>query len=127
MTSFSTTEGNKQVYDVELTGTTEHVIVASASNKVSRVIESIVLSSDGTSDAVTVRIKNGSTVLFPLLDGATLDPAANLNDIPSLFVIDNYPRPLLGGHSITAQCVTGGHLWISIVLVEQITQHVASR
>lgn len=121
MTSFVATEGKKTVYDVELTGTTEHTVVPAISKKTARTIESILFSSDGTSDTVTLRIKNGSTVLLPLLDGAVLDPANNLESIPNLFQIEGYPRPILEGESITAQCVTGGHLWVSIVMVEQIT------
>lgn len=119
MTSFVRTEGRKVVYDKELTSTTEHIVVPAAGAKVARTIESVLFSSDGTADTVSLRVKDGSTVLFPLLDGASLDPNVNLDAIPSLFPIKGYPRPLLKGHSITAQCGAGGHLWISIVLIEQ--------
>lgn len=118
MTSYVRTEGNKVVYDKELTGTTEHTVVAAATRKVARTIESILITSNGTSDTLTLRVKNGATVLFPLLNNATMNPAVNPAVNPSLFDIPNYPRPLLTGHSITAQCGTGGRLWISIVMVE---------
>lgn len=119
MTSFVETRGRKVAHNKELTGTTEHVLVPANTAKNARTLESLIFVSDGTSDTVTVRIKNGVTVKMLLLDGATLDPANNLDPIPSVFPFPAHPYPLADGDTITAQCGTGGHLWASAIVVEE--------
>lgn len=122
MTSFVGTDGRKVAYDKELTSTTEHTVVSAATTSVERTIESIIVSSNGTSDTLTLTVKNGATVVFPMLTTQTIDPAAHPGEMTRVFSFPPYPRPLHKDHSITAQCGTGGRLWISIIMVERGAQ-----
>jgi len=109
MTLFTAAPGLRLVYDKELTTTDEVTVFEVTTDGVIANLDSIYISGDGTSSTLNLTVKNGSTTLFKLVDGATITASSQITD---------YHRPMRTGHKITAQAGTADHLSISVVTVE---------
>jgi hypothetical protein len=108
MTAFVETRGVRRRHYLAAT-TTELTLISEIKAGVTKVIESIHVVATSGGSTLTVRVKDGSTLLYPLINGATFtaDDRRTSLDIP-----------LIAGESVTVQAGANDRLYVVVVTID---------
>jgi hypothetical protein len=108
MTAFVDTKGVRR-REYKAVTTTETDILGPIKDRVTKTLESVHVICTGGGSTLTIRVKAGATLRYPLVNGATFSDDAHMTGLDI---------PLMQGESVTVQAGANDKLYVIIVTID---------
>jgi hypothetical protein len=110
MTAVSETKGQRRRYYKAVTAS-EVDIITTIKDRVTKVLESVIIVANGGGSTLSLLVKGGATLLYPIINGATFSADAQKVDLNI---------PLMAGEKVTVQAGAADKLYVILVTIDDV-------